>query len=94
MIRPSQHYYVIGTNLMPGTSYGTIMIEMDKTKTLGDVKRKIVEFLNQSHDVSISENHFELYKMNTKPIDPGSFSLNTYNHNQYNLYHIGYYYLP
>ena len=76
LIRPSKHYYIIGTDLMQGSNYGPIMIGMDKTKTLGDVKRKIVQFLKQNHDVSISEKSFELYKMNTKPINPGSFSRN------------------
>ena len=78
VIHPLKHYYIIGTNLMQGTNYGTIMICMDKTKTLGDVKRKIVEFLNQNHGVSISENHFELYRINTRPINPGSFSWKNY----------------
>jgi len=59
---------------MQGTNYGTIMIIMDKTKTLGDVKCKIVDYIKQNHDVSISENSFELYRMNTRPINPGLFS--------------------
>ena len=87
MIRPSKHYYFIGTNLMLGASYGTIRIIVDKTKTLAYVKQKIVEFLRQNHGVSTSENNFELYKTNTRPINPGSFSRNTYNDNQYNLYY-------
>ena len=74
MAHPSKHYYIIGTNLMQGINYGTIMICMDKTKTLGDMKRKIVEFLNEHHGVSISENNFQLYRSNKLPINPGSFS--------------------
>ena len=54
------------------------MICMDKTKTLGDMKRKIVEFLMQHHDVSISENNFQLYRINKLPINPGSFSWKNY----------------
>ena len=79
MIRLSKHYFIIGTNLMQEANYGPIMISMDKTKTLGDVKRKIVEFLKQNYDISISEKSFELYKMNTKPINPGAFSQNISN---------------
>ena len=81
MIRLSKHYYIIGTNLMQEANYGPIMIGMDKTKTLGDVKRKIVEFLKQNHDISTNEKSFELYKMNTKPINPGPFSQNISNPN-------------
>ena len=67
------------------------MIGMDKTKTLGDVKSRIVEFLKQNHDLSISEKSFELYKINTKPINPGLFSRNISNPN-YKLLIITYYY--
>ena len=84
VIRLSKHYYIIGTGLMQGSNYGPIMIGMNKTRTLDDVKRKIVEFLKQNHDISISEKSFELYKMNTKPINPGAFSQNISNPN-YNL---------
>ena len=76
LIRPSKHYYIIGTDLMQGSNYGPIMIGMDKTRTLDDVKRKIVEFLKQTHKITINQKNFELYKMNTKPINPGSFSRN------------------
>lgn len=65
-----KRYYIIGTNLMQGMNYGPIMICMDKTKTLRDVKRKIVECLKQNHGVSISEDNFELYRINTRPINP------------------------
>ena len=78
MIHPSKRYYIIGTNLMQGTNCGPIMICMDKTKTIGDVKRKIVECLKQNHGVSIIEDNFELYRINTRPINPGSFSWKNY----------------
>ena len=83
MIHPSKHYYIIGTNLMQGTNYGTIMIIIDKTKTLGDVKRKIVDYIKQNHNVTISESNFELYRMNTRPINPGLFSQKIYNLDYY-----------
>ena len=55
------------------------MIIIDKTKTLGDVKRKIVDYIKQNHNVTISESNFELYRMNTRPINPGLFSQNINN---------------
>lgn len=76
---------------MQEANFGPIMIGVDKTKTLRDVKRKIVEFLKQNHERSISEKSFELYKMNTKPINPGSFSRNISKPN-YKLFIIAYYY--
>ena len=91
MIRLSKHYYIIGTDLMQGSNYGPIMICMDKTRILNDVKRKIVGFLKQTHKITINKKNFELYKMNTKPINPGSFSRNISNPN-YKLFIITYYY--
>ena len=59
---------------MPGKNYGTILITIDKEKKLGDVKLMITKYIEEKHGASISESSFELYRMNTRPINPGLFS--------------------
>ena len=60
---------------MTGKNYGTIMIGIDKTKSLRDVKLKIIEYIKEVSGESISEKNFELYRINERPINPGSFSI-------------------
>ena len=60
---------------MTGKTYGTIMIGIDKTKTLRDVKLQIIKYIKNTSCESISENNFELYRINERPINPGLFSI-------------------
>ena len=72
LLRLPKFYYIIGTNLMPGKNYGPILITIDKEKSLRDVKLMIAKYIEKKYG-AISENSFELYRMNTRPINPGMF---------------------
>lgn len=67
----SKTYIVVGTSMYDKNGkYGPILIQIDSTKTIGDVKKIVKDFIECNFNVSIEESEFQLYKDKKRHLDP------------------------